>query len=177
MTRAVLEGAVFAVRDSVELARQAGSSPKRITVCGGGARSGVWLQMIANILDAELMLPKTEQGPGFGGAVLAAVADGSYDNVSTAIDAIVTLRPSVAPQEKSVEGYPRALFRMEVPVSRTEGSHAHHGGVGWRPIMCDLGRHSHASNVRVAPACPSRWICERKGIEALVLARAAKQVS
>ncbi len=105
MTRAVLEGVAFAVCDSVELARQAGTNPKRITVCGGGARSAVWLQMIANILNAEPMSLETEQGPGFGGALLAAVAGGSYDCVSDAIDSTVKLKAGPAPQEKSVDGY------------------------------------------------------------------------
>lgn len=105
MTRAVLEGVAFAVRESVELAREVGTNPKRITVCGGGAKSVIWLQMLANILDAKLMLPETEQGPGFGGAILATVANGEYSSVTEASDVVVTLKPGVAPDEESVEGY------------------------------------------------------------------------
>lgn len=111
MTRAVLEGVAFAVCDSVELAREAGTNPKRVTVCGGGAKSSVWLQMLADILDTRLVLPETEQGPGFGGAILAAVAADSYDSVANAIEKVVQLKPGVSPNPKSVDGY-RARYSI-----------------------------------------------------------------
>ena len=82
MTRAVLEGVAFAVRDSVEIARSLGVRVSSSTVCGGGARSATWLQMLADVLGIELVLPATEQGPGYGGAMLAAVAAGAHESVS-----------------------------------------------------------------------------------------------
>lgn len=97
LTRAVLEGVAFAVRDSVEIARSLGASVSSSTVCGGGARSVTWLQMLADILGIELVLPATEQGPGYGGAMLAAVAAGVYDNVAACSDAIVAERERIVP--------------------------------------------------------------------------------
>lgn len=97
MTRAVLEGVSFAVRDSVEIARSLGTAPERSMVCGGGAKSPLWLQMLANILGIALTLPETEQGPGYGGAMLAAVAAGRFATAREAASAIVRVKRTVEP--------------------------------------------------------------------------------
>lgn len=105
MTRAVLEGVAFAIRDSVEIARSLGVDVAASTVCGGGAKSPLWLQMLANVLGIELRLPATEQGPGYGGALLAAVAAGVYPDVAAACDAVVSVRATVEPDPAAVAAY------------------------------------------------------------------------
>ena len=105
MTRAVLEGVAFAIRDSVEIARGLGVDVAASTVCGGGAKSPLWLQMLANVLGIELRLPTTEQGPGYGGALLAAVAAGLYPSVADACDAVVSVRATVEPDPAAVAAY------------------------------------------------------------------------
>lgn len=105
MTRAVLEGVAFAIRDSVEIARGLGVDVAASTVCGGGAKSPLWLQMLANVLGIELRLPTTEQGPGYGGALLAAVAAGVYPSVADACDAVVSVRATVEPDPAAVAAY------------------------------------------------------------------------
>ena len=105
MTRAVLEGVAFAIRDSVEIARGLGVDVAASTVCGGGAKSALWLQMLANVLGIELRLPTTEQGPGYGGALLAAVAAGVYPSVAKACDAAVSVRAMVKPDPAAVAAY------------------------------------------------------------------------
>lgn len=105
MTRAVLEGVAFAIRDSVEIARGLGVDVAASTVCGGGAKSPLWLQMLADILGIELRLPTTEQGPGYGGALLAAVAAGVYPSVEAACDAVVSVRATVEPDPAAVAAY------------------------------------------------------------------------
>lgn len=105
LTRAVLEGVAFAVRDSVEIARGLGVDVAASTVCGGGAKSRLWLQMLADVLDIELVLPATEQGPGLGGALLAAVAVGAYDSVGACADALVGTRGHVTPNPELVDAY------------------------------------------------------------------------
>lgn len=105
LTRAVLEGVSFAIRDSVEIARSLGVEVSSSTVCGGGARSPLWLQMLANVLGIELSLPETEQGPGYGGAMLAAVAAGVYPSVADACRAIVRVRDTVRPDPAAVAAY------------------------------------------------------------------------
>ncbi len=105
LTRAVLEGVAFAVRDSVEIARALGVDVRGSTVCGGGAKSRLWLQMLANILDIELKLPATEQGPGYGGAMLAGVAAGAFKDVAQACEKIVAIRDTVQPDAAAVASY------------------------------------------------------------------------
>ena len=105
MTRAVLEGVAFAIRDSVEIARGLGVDVAASTVCGGGAKSPLWLQMLANVLGIELRLPTTEQGPGYGGALLAAVAAGVYLSVADACDAVVSVRATVKPDPAVIAAY------------------------------------------------------------------------
>ena len=74
MTQAVMEGVAFAIRDCVEIARSQGIVLHSSTLCGGGARSRIWRTILANVLGITLQLPQTEQGPGYGAAMLAAVA-------------------------------------------------------------------------------------------------------
>lgn len=120
LTRAVLEGVAFAVRDSVEIARSLGVAVSSSTVCGGGARSATWLQMLADILGIELVLPATEQGPGYGGAMLAAVATGAYESVATCAGAIVRERGRVTPNPALACAYERRyrLWRGLYPALR-----------------------------------------------------------
>ena len=105
MTRAVLEGVAFAIRDSVEIARSLGVELSASTVCGGGAKSRLWLRMLADVLDMELELPATEQGPGFGGAILASVAAGVHPSVDDACAQIVSVRDKVTPNPEAVAAY------------------------------------------------------------------------
>lgn len=107
LTRAVLEGVAFAVRDSVEIARSLGANVASSTVCGGGAKSRAWLQMLADILGCELVLPATEQGPGYGGAMLAAVAAGAYPSVASCAGAIVSERERIEPNPALAAAYER----------------------------------------------------------------------
>ena len=76
MTQAMLEGVAFALRDSVEVARSLGLAIPRATLCGGGSRSPLWRTILASVLGIPLDLPTTEQGPGYGAALLAMAACG-----------------------------------------------------------------------------------------------------
>ncbi len=97
MTQAVLEGVAFAIRDSFEVAKALGVSIPRSNVCGGGAKSPLWRTILANVLGIPLDMVATEQGPGYGGAVLAMVADGRYPTVQAACDALVTVAGTTEP--------------------------------------------------------------------------------
>ena len=81
MLQAVLEGVAFAIRDSFEVARSLGVSIPRSNICGGGSRSPLWKTITANILGIPLDVVATEQGPGYGGAILAMVAAGLFPSV------------------------------------------------------------------------------------------------
>ena len=102
---AVLEGVAFALRDSIEVARSLGIEINSSRLCGGGAKSPLWRRIIANVLNIELEIPKTEQGPGMGGAILAMVASGEYNTVSEATKSLTSLLCIIKPEPKLVERY------------------------------------------------------------------------
>ncbi|HIS52327.1 MAG TPA: xylulokinase [Candidatus Onthomonas avicola] len=97
MTQAMLEGVAFAIRDSFEVARSLGIRIERSKICGGGARSPLWRKIIANVLNIKLDILESEQGPGMGGAMLAAVACGAYPSVQAVCDAMVRVVDTVEP--------------------------------------------------------------------------------
>ena len=105
LTQAVLEGVAFAIRDSFEVARKLGIRIERSKICGGGAKSDLWKNIFANVLNLKLDLVASEQGPGMGGAMLAMVACGVYPTVQAACDALVHVVDTVEPDPVLVEKY------------------------------------------------------------------------
>ena len=97
MMQAVLEGVSFAIRDNVEAARSAGVIIESSGLCGGGARSPLWRKILANVLGIELSIPAAEEGPGYGGAMLAMVCCGRYKDVKECADALVRVSQTVRP--------------------------------------------------------------------------------
>ena len=97
MTQAVLEGVAFAIRDSFEIARSLGIDITRTKICGGGAKSPLWRKIIANVLNIDVDIPLTEEGPALGAAMLAMVACGAYKDVDDAAKAIVKISDTVHP--------------------------------------------------------------------------------
>ncbi len=97
MVLSVYEGVAFAIRDSVEAARALGIDIPRSMICGGGSRSALWTKIMANVLGIPLDMPETEQGPGYGGAMLAMVACGEYISVAEAARRLVHVRSTVIP--------------------------------------------------------------------------------
>ena len=89
LVQAVLEGVSFAVRDSLEVARSLGIPVTSSMLCGGGAKSPLWRRILANVLNIRLDIPQTEEGPGYGAAMLAMVACGLYDSVTACSGALV----------------------------------------------------------------------------------------
>ena len=83
LTRAVLEGVAFGLRDGLDLMVEAGvTPPTRIRAAGGGTASPLWRQILADVLEAEIDTVETTEGAAYGGAVLAAVGAGWRDSVS-----------------------------------------------------------------------------------------------
>ena len=105
MTQAVLEGVAFALRDSFEVAKELGIKIERTKICGGGAKSPLWKQIIANVLNIKVDVLESEEGPAMGGAMLAAVACSEYANVEEAAAAIVKVVDTVEPEADLVEKY------------------------------------------------------------------------
>lgn len=105
MTQAVLEGVAFGMRDSLEVARALGLHIPRSKICGGGAKSPLWRKIFANVLNLDIDVLETEEGPGYGGAILAAVACGEYPSVEAAADALVHVTDTVHPDPEIAGRY------------------------------------------------------------------------
>lgn len=105
MSRAVMEGVAFALRDCLEVARSMGIAPRETTLCGGGARSGTWRRIIADVFGIPVRMLETEQGPAYGGAMLAMVGCGEYETVEQAAGKLVRIREIVEPASEAVKAY------------------------------------------------------------------------
>ena len=83
MLLAILEGVCFAIRDNIDVVRKTGVEISYATVCGGGARSPLWIKILANVLNMELSLLENEEGPALGAVYLAAVAAKEYPSINS----------------------------------------------------------------------------------------------
>lgn len=105
MTQAVLEGVAFGLRDSLEVARSLGIKIERSKICGGGAKSPLWRTIIAAVMNVKLDIIESEEGPGYGGAILAAVGCGEFADVETACQKLVKVVDTIEPDPELVEKY------------------------------------------------------------------------
>lgn len=105
MTQAVLEGVAFGLRDSLEVARSLGIRIERTKICGGGAKSPLWKRIIANVMNLKVDVIESEEGPGYDGAILAAVGCGEFASVGEAAEKLVKVVDTVEPEPKLVEKY------------------------------------------------------------------------
>jgi xylulokinase len=121
MTRAVLEGVAFGIKDSFRLILQAGlGSIEQVRISGGGAKSKLWRQIMADVLGVELVTVNTSEGAAFGAALLAGVGAGIYENVLTACEATIQITDHTFPTHDTrtyQDYYPhyRALYPILAP--------------------------------------------------------------
>jgi xylulokinase len=98
LTRAVLEGVAYGLRDGLDLMVGAGiPAPTQIRISGGGTVSPLWRQILADVLDAELATVNTSEGAAFGAATLAAVGAGWYATTQEACSTFVQVTPAASP--------------------------------------------------------------------------------
>lgn len=105
LVQAVLEGVAFAIRDSLEVAKSLGVTISRSCICGGGAKSPLWRKIFANVLGIPLDMVKTEQGPGYGAAMLAMVGCGRFQSVRQAADTLVEIASTTVPDAELTQKY------------------------------------------------------------------------
>lgn len=109
MTRAVLEGVAFGLRDSMELIKSAGlGAIRQVRVAGGGAKSALWRQILADVIDAELVTVNTTEGAAMGAAILAGVGAGVWPDVAAACSSVVQTIDRTRPQPAAVQAYAAA---------------------------------------------------------------------
>ena len=97
VVRAVLEGVAFSLRDGLEIIKELGLPARRVKIAGGGARSPLWRQIVADVLGLPISLEPEDRGPAFGAALLAGVAVGVYASVEQACAATASRTQEVAP--------------------------------------------------------------------------------
>jgi xylulokinase len=118
MTRAVLEGVAYGLRDSFELMKSAGlAAIHQVRVSGGGARSLLWRQILADVLGAELVTVNTTEGAAYGAALLAGVGTGTWPTVDAACTATVKQTGQTQPRPDVVTKYEQGyrLYRKLYP--------------------------------------------------------------
>lgn len=120
LVRATLEGVAYGLRDSLELLRALGVEPEVGRVSGGGARSDLWLRIVASVLGLPLERTAVEEGSAYGAALLGGVAAGVFPNVGEAVERCVRVRARIEPAETWREAYEDgyARFRLLYPALR-----------------------------------------------------------
>lgn len=105
MTRAILEGVAFGLKDSLEVAKNLNVPIDGVRVNGGGAKSKLWRQILADVFDARIDMINSVDGPSLGAAILAAVGAGEFESVKDACSKVIKVTDSVQPDPFSVEKY------------------------------------------------------------------------
>ena len=120
MTRAVLEGVCFALRDSLEILRELGLVPEQLLLTGGGAKSAFIRQLQADIFGLPVATVNREEGGAYGAALLAAIGAGAFPDLQTAVQRTLTRRPSATPNPATHKAYEHiyARFKSRLLVAR-----------------------------------------------------------
>jgi len=112
MTRAVLEGVAFGLKDSFKLIQNAGLGEiTQVRGSGGGTKGELWRQILASVLEAELVTVNTTEGGAYGAALLAGVGAGVWSDVVSACKQCIRITGSTLPDEKDTDVY-RKLYEV-----------------------------------------------------------------
>jgi len=108
LTRSVLEGVAFGLKDNFELIHSAGlGAIEQVRISGGGARSALWRRILADVLGVELVTVNTSEGAAYGAAILAGVGFGAWLDVETACSSLIRIDKRVSPDQKRAALYER----------------------------------------------------------------------
>jgi xylulokinase len=113
LTRAVMEGVTYGLRDSLEIIRGMGVRIEQIRASGGGAKSELWRRMQADMFESPVVTIDKDEGPAFGVALLAAVGTGAYGSVGEACDATIHVVSEVEPDAAA-----SAIYNEYYPIYR-----------------------------------------------------------
>jgi xylulokinase len=114
LVRAVLEGVAYGLRDSLELLRELGVDPRDGRVSGGGARSELWLRILASVLRLPIRRTTADEGSAYGAALLGGVAAGVFREVHEAVTTCVRLLDPVDPDPQWVDAYEHGYRRFQL---------------------------------------------------------------
>ena len=124
LVRAVMEGVVFALRDSLELIRRLGVDAGEAVAVGGGARSAFWRQMQADVLGVPVVTVTPSGGAPYGAAILAAAGAGRFESVKEACQAWLRPLDRIEPSLKTIDAYGQAYERYRRLYPRLKGHFA-----------------------------------------------------
>jgi xylulokinase len=108
LVRAVLEGVAFSLKDCFSIIQEQGLHLEQLRATGGGAKSRLWRQIIADVLGVELVTTSAAEGPAFGAALLAGVASGIYASISQACETTIHVVERTEPRPKVKHAYTQA---------------------------------------------------------------------
>ncbi len=114
LARATLEGVAYGLRDSLELLRELGVRPEVGRASGGGARSDLWLRIVASVLRVPLERTESEEGSAFGAALLAGVRAGVFRDAADAVARCVRVRDRIEPDPDWSSAYERGYERYSL---------------------------------------------------------------
>jgi xylulokinase len=114
LVRAVLEGVAYGLRDSLELLRELGVDPRAGYASGGGARSELWLRILASVLGLPIRRAATDEGSAYGAALLGGVAAGVFRDVHEAVASCVRLLDPIEPDPQWSAAYDRGYRRFQL---------------------------------------------------------------
>ncbi len=120
LARAVLEGVSFGLRDALDLVRELGGAPRAGRISGGGARSELWLEILASVLELPLEHTAVDEGAAYGAALLGGVAGGTWPDPVTAVQECVEVTRTTEPRPEWTAAYAdaRERFRGLYPALR-----------------------------------------------------------
>ncbi len=125
LVRSVLEGVAFSLKDCFAILNEQGLQIEQVRATGGGAKSSLWRQIIADVLNVELVTTSAQEGPAFGAALLAGVASGIYQSIQQACALTVRAVERTTPNPENAALYTRAYetYRALYPALKPLLSH------------------------------------------------------
>lgn len=120
LLRAVMEGVSYSLRDCLGVLKEMGVNPEQMLACGGGGKSPLWRQMLADVFNCPVATTVNTEGPALGVAILAGVGAGLYKSVPEACHAMIHVNPAQEPIPENVPQYAKVyeVYRMLYPVSK-----------------------------------------------------------
>lgn len=120
MIRAVMEGVSYSLRDCLGVLEEMGVAPEKMIACGGGGKSPLWRQMLADVFGTPVCTAQSTEGPALGAAILAGVGAGLFESVPTACDRLIRLNEPQTPNAEETADYARryAVYRTLYPAMK-----------------------------------------------------------
>lgn len=120
VTKAIVEGICFSLKDCLKTANEGGVFPKFARVIGGGAKSKEWLQMLSDILNLEIRTINTSEGGGLGAIILSMTAVGKFDSIASACDALIEETSSFEPNQERASCYEEKFVKYKELYAKTK---------------------------------------------------------